>query len=42
MVSPVYNWDNSFAHGTTTYSLTFTRPGVSVYFDPSVAGMRGW
>ena len=41
MVSPVYNWDNSFAHGTTTYSLTFTRPGVNVYWDLSVAGMRG-
>jgi plastocyanin len=42
MVSPVYtNWDNSFAHGTTTYSLTFTRPGASVYYDPSVSGMRG-
>jgi plastocyanin len=41
MVSPVYNWDNSIPHGTTTYSLTFTRPGVNVYFDPSVAGMRG-
>jgi plastocyanin len=41
MVSPVYNWDDSFAHGTTTYSLTFTRPGVNVYFDPSVSGMRG-
>ena len=41
MVSPVYNWDNSFAHGTTTYSLTFTRPGVNVYSDLSVAGMRG-
>ena len=41
MVSPVYNWDNSFAHGTMTYSLTFTRPGVNVYFDLSVAGMRG-
>jgi plastocyanin len=42
MVAPVYkNWDNSIPHGTTTYSLTFTRPGVSVYFDPSVSGMRG-
>ena len=41
MVSPVYNWDNSFAHGTTTYSLTFTQPGVNVYSDLSVAGMRG-
>ena len=41
MVAPVYNWDNSIPHGTTTYSLTFTRPGVNVYFDPSVSGMRG-
>ena len=42
MVSPVYtNWDNSIQHGATTYSLTFTQPGASVYFDPSVAGMRG-
>jgi plastocyanin len=41
MVSPVYNWDNSFPHGTTTYSLTFTQPGVNVYFEPSVSGMRG-
>jgi plastocyanin len=41
MVAPVYNWDNSFPHGTTTYSLTFTRPGANVYFDPSVSGMRG-
>jgi plastocyanin len=41
MVAPVYNWDNSFPHGNTTYSLTFTQPGASVYFDPSVAGMRG-
>ena len=41
MVAPVYNWDNSFPHGTTTYSLTFTQPGASVYFDPSVSGMRG-
>jgi plastocyanin len=42
MVSPVYtNWDNSIPHGTTTYSLTFTQPGASVYFDPSVSGMRG-
>jgi len=41
MVSPVYNWDNSFPHGTTTYSLTFTQPGASVYYDPSVSGMRG-
>jgi plastocyanin len=42
MVAPVYNWDNSIPRGTTTYSLTFTRPGVNVYFDPSVSGMRGW
>jgi plastocyanin len=29
MVAPVYdNWDNSFPHGTMTYSLTFTRPGA--------------
>jgi plastocyanin len=41
MVAPVYNWDNSIPHGTTTYSLTFTQPGVNVYFDPSVSGMRG-
>ena len=42
MVSPVYNnWDNLVPHGTTTYSLTFTRPGVNVYWDPSVSGMRG-
>ena len=41
MVAPVYNWDNSFPHGTTTYSLTFTQPGVSVYFEPTVSGMRG-
>ena len=41
MVAPVYNWDNSFTHGNTTFSLTFTRPGASVYFDPSVSGMRG-
>jgi plastocyanin len=42
MVAPVYNnWDNSVPHGTTTYSLTFTRPGINVYWDPSVSGMRG-
>jgi len=42
MLSPVYdNWDNAFTHGGTTYSLTFTRPGATVYFDPSVSGMRG-
>ena len=42
MVSPVYsNWDTSIPHGATTYSLTFTRPGVNIYFDQSVTGMRG-
>jgi plastocyanin len=41
MVAPVYNWDNSIPHGTTTYSLTFTQPGANVYFDPTVSGMRG-
>jgi plastocyanin len=42
MLAPVYtNWDNSVPHGTTTYSLTFTQPGATVYFDPSVSGMRG-
>lgn len=41
MIVPGYNWDNAFRHGGTTYSLTFTRPGVDVYFDLSVAGMRG-
>ena len=41
MVPPAYNWDNSIPHGDTTYSLTFTKPGVNVYFDLSVAGMRG-
>ena len=41
MVPSVYNWDNSIPHGSTTYSLTFTKPGVNVYFDLSVAGMRG-
>lgn len=41
MVSPAYNWDNSIPHGNTTYSVTFTKPGVNVYFDLSVAGMRG-
>jgi len=41
MVSPVYNWDPSFPHGGTTFSLRFTRPGANVYFDPSVSGMRG-
>ena len=41
MVPAVYNWDNSIPHGGTTYSLTFTKPGVNVYFDLSVVGMRG-
>jgi plastocyanin len=41
MIVPGYNWDNAFRHGGTTYSLTFTRPGVDVYFDLSVPGMRG-
>lgn len=41
MVAPVYNWDKSVPHGNTTFSLTFTRPGVNVYFDLSVPGMRG-
>jgi len=41
MIVPGYNWDDAFRHGGTTYSLTFTRPGVDVYFDLSVAGMRG-
>lgn len=41
MVPPVSNWNNSIPHGTTTYSLRFTRPGVNVYFDLSVSGMRG-
>lgn len=41
MVPPGYDWDNSFPHGNTTYSLTFTQPGVNVYFDLSAAGMRG-
>ena len=42
MVSPVYsNWDTSIPRGATTYSLTFTQPGVNVYFDQSVTGMRG-
>jgi plastocyanin len=41
MVLPVYKWDKSVPHGNTTFSLTFTRPGVNVYFDLSVAGMRG-
>jgi plastocyanin len=41
MVPAAYNWDNSIPHGNTTYSLTFTKPGVNVYFDLGVAGMRG-
>jgi plastocyanin len=41
MIPPGYNWDNAVRHGGTTYSLTFTRPGVDVYFDLSVSGMRG-
>jgi plastocyanin len=41
MVPPGYNWDNSYPHGGTTFSLTFTKPGVNVYFDLSYAGMRG-
>src|SRR5205807_308257 len=41
MVPPGYNWNDSFSHGNTTYSLTFTRPSVNVYFDVSVSGMRG-
>ena len=41
MVPPGYNWDNSFPHGGTTFSLTFTKPGANVYFDLSYAGMRG-
>jgi plastocyanin len=41
MVPPAYNWDNSIPRGGTTFSLTFTKPGVNVYFDLSVPGMRG-
>jgi plastocyanin len=41
MVPPGYNWDNFFPHGGTTFYLTFTEPGVNVYFDLSYAGMRG-
>jgi plastocyanin len=41
MVPAGYNWDNAFPHGGTTYTLTFTNPGVNVYFDLSVSGMRG-
>lgn len=41
MVPPEYDWDNAFPHGGTVFSLTFTKPGVDVYFDLSYAGMRG-
>jgi plastocyanin len=41
MVPAAYKWDNSIPRGGTTFSLTFTRPGVNVYFDLSVPGMRG-
>jgi plastocyanin len=41
MLPPGYNWDSSVPHGSTSYSLTFTRPGVNIYFDLSYAGMRG-
>jgi plastocyanin len=41
MVPAAYNWDNSIPHGTRTFSLTFTKPGVNVYFDLSISGMRG-
>lgn len=41
MVPAGYNWDNAVPHGGTTYALTFTNPGVNVYFDVSVSGMRG-
>jgi plastocyanin len=41
MVPAGYNWDNTFPNGGTTYTLTFTHPGVNVYFDLSVSGMRG-
>jgi len=41
MVPPAYKWDNSVPHGDTAFSLTFTKPGVNVYFDLSVPGMRG-
>ena len=41
MIPPGYNWDNAVRHGGTTYSLTFTRPGVNVYWELSVSGMRG-
>jgi plastocyanin len=41
MVAAGYNWNSSYPHGDTTYSLTFTNAGVNVYFDLSVSGMRG-
>jgi plastocyanin len=41
MVPAAYNWDNSFPRGSTTFSLTFTKPGANVYYDESVSGMRG-
>ena len=41
MVPPGYNWNDAVPHGDTTYALTFTNPGVNVYFDLSVSGMRG-
>jgi hypothetical protein len=41
MVPRGYNWDNSYPHGSTIFSLTFTPPGTDVYFDLSYAGMRG-
>ncbi len=41
MVPGGYNWNDAVPHGDTTYALTFTNPGVNVYFDLSVSGMRG-
>lgn len=41
MVPAAYAWDDAVPHGGTTYALTFTNPGVNVYFDLSVSGMRG-
>jgi plastocyanin len=41
MVPSGYNWDYSFTPGGTTFSLTFTQPGINVYFDLSYSGMRG-
>ena len=41
MVPAAYKWDNSIPRGGTTFSLTFTKPGVNLYFDLSVPGMRG-